>query len=195
LAPTPPPTPFPPAPPVVARGCPVGYEKSSRSLKGVSGRFSDATSYPAGCAAICEELGCTSFAAGTTTEYCFHPGSASSHCSGCWTYMHGKADLDKELQEASLTTCIKKATQPCARPASFCTGPGDTYADTVDCDKDGINDPQCFNLGAGHKGFVASGSWCTNTWPAGGCAIPPSQIPAWKWSTLTPSSQNATEPA
>jgi len=181
-APTPPPTPMPPAAPTPDT-CPGGYEYSTYSLKGPSLLMdtSVGSSFPAKCAAICAQRGnCTSFAVGTTTEFCYHTESVDTHCTGCWTYTGGKADLDSKLQEPSLTTCVKKATESCTRPASWCTNDGDTYVDTVDCDDDGIADPQCYNPASNpvpEQGFISSSYWCDDSWPLRGCGMPPTAAP------------------
>ncbi|CAK0802568.1 unnamed protein product [Prorocentrum cordatum] len=40
-----------------------------------------------------------------------------------------------------------RCQQSCSRPAGWCGGPGASYADSQDCDDDGIPDPHCVDAG------------------------------------------------
>lgn len=61
------------------------------------------------------------------------------------------------------------ASKACPRaPGYWCTHAGATYTDTVDCDGDGIPDPQCSDP-TGAVGFIGSASSCASNWPNGVC--------------------------
>jgi len=56
----------------------------------------------------------------------------------------------------------------CQRPKGWCSGKGQVY-NLVDCDRDGIPDPTCYESAGAKMGVLYSSKGCRESWPNGKC--------------------------
>jgi hypothetical protein len=97
---------------------------------------------------------------------CDGDGVADPHCNdnkGNNGFLSAKLGCTDNFPNAVSNTC---KAQSCPRPAGWCSHPGSTYKDNVDCDGDGVPDPHCSDT-QGQNGFVYGSSCTTDTWPNG----------------------------
>lgn len=72
-------------------------------------------------------------------------------------------EIDSSEGDVLMVTTVEKElawshyAKPCAKPAGFCQGAGDSYTGDHDCDEDGHKDPYCFDDTKGKHWIIRSG--------------------------------------